>query len=477
MKRLLNIDYFFSIFKRTKKSFSLIEISVALAVIGIISSGGIVAYQNSNPKLRSDVNKITKIHEAMQNFFTKNNRLPAPALLDTTDNSEGEISATKKYLSYDAEISNNILWGNVPVKALGLSSDYLYDSRGKIIEYVVHSALVEGINVDNKSYTKKGYISNNNAYNIHYENTSNEKFYYNPTGISIIDEKTNTTITPNIAYAIISKQGDDKCYNNKKISNKEIPSDDTKYNCNNFYDNSTITLHQGYSKSFDNIVSYITLDELVVSMTKVKNQLTEIRQGRGLEYQSKYDEDLITEKKDITGSINELKITKEPVLPSGTMILFYKEQSQIPEGWQVCDGTNGTPDMRGYFAMGANTDGQLTTSGGSNAIIITVPAHKHKYTCIPKHNHSHSSHSCSFVASSTYAYSFSSYLEWVKVDADRNRKAVGEPTWQQPSGSCSFSFNIDYRGEESCTTENNGSAYTTNDITNLHRKIYYICKV
>ena len=297
------------------------------------------------------------------------------ALLNTTANTEGAVSSTNKYTSYNNEITNNILWGNVPVKALGLPNDFLYDSRGKVIEYVVHSSLVEGINVANKTYNKKGYISNNNAYNIHYENSSGTKYYYNPAGISIVDEKSNTTITPNIAYALISKQGSDKCYNNKKSSNTTAPSDSTKYNCNKFYSNSAITLHQGYSKSFDNIVSYITLDELVVSMAKIKNQLTEMRQGRVLEYQNKYDNDLTTTKKDIVGAVNEnvssinvLRNTKEPLLPSGTMILFYKPQNQIPAGWQICDGTNGTPDMRGRVVIGVGSNGTtnytLLQSGG-----------------------------------------------------------------------------------------------------------------
>ena len=355
MIAIITRKYLLSIIKYTQKSFSLVEISIALAVMGIISSGGVVAYQNSNPKLRSDIKKITKIQESMQNFFVKNNRLPSPALLNTTANTEEAVLSTNKYTSYDNEITNNILWGNVPVKALGLPNDFLYDSRGKVIEYVVHSSLVEGINVENKTYTKKGYISDANAYNIHYENSSGEKYYYNPTGISIVDEKSNTTVATNIAYALISKQGNDKCYNNKKSSNTTIPSDSTKYNCDKFYSNSAITLHQGYSKSFDNIVSYITLDELVVSMAKVKNQLTEMRQGRVLEYQNKYDENLTTEKKDITGALNELKAEN---------IALQNAVNALTTRLNAIQSTDNTDDK--LYLMGATSqDVQPTTNSNS----------------------------------------------------------------------------------------------------------------
>ena len=50
-------------------------------------------------------------------------------------------------------------------------------------------------------------------------------------------------------------------------------------------------------------------------------------------------------------------------LPVGSIILW--AEAVIPEGWQVCDGTNGTPDLVGRFPRGASSDSDLLTTGGS----------------------------------------------------------------------------------------------------------------
>nr|WP_272210298.1 hypothetical protein [Marinicella sp. W31]MDC2876166.1 hypothetical protein [Marinicella sp. W31] len=45
-------------------------------------------------------------------------------------------------------------------------------------------------------------------------------------------------------------------------------------------------------------------------------------------------------------------------IPYGTIVAFYG--SGIPAGWQICDGTNGTPDLRDRFILGAESlDDQL----------------------------------------------------------------------------------------------------------------------
>lgn len=39
--------------------------------------------------------------------------------------------------------------------------------------------------------------------------------------------------------------------------------------------------------------------------------------------------------------------------------------SKIRTDWHVCDGTNGTPDLRGKFVLGADSDHGINTTGGS----------------------------------------------------------------------------------------------------------------
>lgn len=55
--------------------------------------------------------------------------------------------------------------------------------------------------------------------------------------------------------------------------------------------------------------------------------------------------------------------------------------ADIPAGWQLADGTNGTPDMRDKFVVGAGDLYAQGTSGGSTTIgANNLPAHTHPYS-------------------------------------------------------------------------------------------------
>ena len=40
----------------------------------------------------------------------------------------------------------------------------------------------------------------------------------------------------------------------------------------------------------------------------------------------------------------------------GTIVMWYGSAAAVPAGWQLCDGTNGTADMRSNFPLGATGD-------------------------------------------------------------------------------------------------------------------------
>lgn len=44
------------------------------------------------------------------------------------------------------------------------------------------------------------------------------------------------------------------------------------------------------------------------------------------------------------------------VIPSGAILLFYGLESKIPSGYQVCNGSNGTPDLRDSFVVTGKTN-------------------------------------------------------------------------------------------------------------------------
>jgi hypothetical protein len=65
-------------------------------------------------------------------------------------------------------------------------------------------------------------------------------------------------------------------------------------------------------------------------------------------------------------------------LPVGCVIMWYGDPLEIPVGWQICDGTNRTPNLVGRFAVGVGFNGgpfNLGDTGGSSDAI--VPSHSH----------------------------------------------------------------------------------------------------
>jgi len=64
--------------------------------------------------------------------------------------------------------------------------------------------------------------------------------------------------------------------------------------------------------------------------------------------------------------------------PAGVVVAFNGTLSEIPEGWALADGQNGTVDLQGYFVEGTDTDDQVkTTEGEDTKQITTVPGHTH----------------------------------------------------------------------------------------------------
>lgn len=71
-------------------------------------------------------------------------------------------------------------------------------------------------------------------------------------------------------------------------------------------------------------------------------------------------------------------------IPSGVIVIWSGSAAAIPSGWYLCNGSNGTPDLRNRFVVGAGSTYAVGNTGGS-ADAITV---SHTHT-ISDSGHSH----------------------------------------------------------------------------------------
>jgi hypothetical protein len=70
----------------------------------------------------------------------------------------------------------------------------------------------------------------------------------------------------------------------------------------------------------------------------------------------------------------------------GMIGLWLGSLSSIPRGWFLCDGSRGTPDMRGYFLKCANTLAEVGTIGGANTHTHDS-SNSHTHSATGSHTH------------------------------------------------------------------------------------------
>ena len=128
-------------------------------------------------------------------------------------------------------------------------------------------------------------------------------------------------------------------------------------------------------------------------------------------------------------------------VPSGVICMWSGTNANIPSGWYLCDGTNGTPDLRDRFIVGSGSSYTTGNTGGAASVTLTTAQ-------MPSHTHSGPSHTHSFsgTTSSSGAHSFAarnSYSGWNGAAAGNGgqRYTLGGPnhthTFSGTTGSAS----------------------------------------
>jgi hypothetical protein len=144
----------------------------------------------------------------------------------------------------------------------------------------------------------------------------------------------------------------------------------------------------------------------MTSITNTPNFSNDIFVGTGNEYdiytlnRIAVNKDTTTNSLDVNGNVNttsKIRQNGNALVPSGMIAIWSGIISTIPLGWTLCDGSNGTPDLRNRFIIGASSDssamsmttisGSPTKTGGSKDTIL--PAHTHTGVTNTTGSHTH----------------------------------------------------------------------------------------
>lgn len=126
--------------------------------------------------------------------------------------------------------------------------------------------------------------------------------------------------------------------------------------------------------SFKQLAIY-TLEELGLSFTE--DGFLEIDKGdNSLSSVGFVKQQLDALKQEIIAMIpTDEDISKLAALPRGSIIVWTSKD--IPNGWVICDGTNGTPDMRDKFIVGASNRRDINVTGGHATTSISLEGLDH----------------------------------------------------------------------------------------------------
>lgn len=76
----------------------------------------------------------------------------------------------------------------------------------------------------------------------------------------------------------------------------------------------------------------------------------------------------------------------------GLIVMWFGQSNEIPEGWALCDGSGGRPDLRDKFIVGAGDTYAIGNTGGFADTVLIGHTHTGSTGISSGANHSHTFH-------------------------------------------------------------------------------------
>ena len=100
----------------------------------------------------------------------------------------------------------------------------------------------------------------------------------------------------------------------------------------------------------------------------------------------------------LVGAASNIQAQIDSLIPAGVILMWSGSIATIPSGWLLCNGANGTPDLRDRFVVGAGSTYAVSATGGAATITLTasqIPAHTHTFSATSggiSNHHNHNFH-------------------------------------------------------------------------------------
>ena len=74
------------------------------------------------------------------------------------------------------------------------------------------------------------------------------------------------------------------------------------------------------------------------------------------------------------------------IIPIGGIIIWSGSTGSIPDGWGLCNGSNGTPNLQDRFVVGAGSGYAVDATGGSANAVLIAHSHVHNNDIVEEGN-------------------------------------------------------------------------------------------
>lgn len=162
-----------------------------------------------------------------------------------------------------------------------------------------------------------------------------------------------------------------------------------------------------------------------------------------------------------TDAANKQYVDKNAGVPVGCILLWSGSSENIPSGWHLCDGQEGTPDLRDRFVVGAGNTYSVGKTGGEASHTLTTAE-------LPSHSHGSGSLAASSSGSHTHSYS--------EAREDTDRYGIGTGSYDVVTGLYSSSSTTGSSGSHSHSvsgsTGSTGSGAAHNNLPPYYALCY-----